>query len=50
MNGQTFAQNLPVTPFSLILPLFICLTVFMSTFHLDSSAPPLTQELYAFCT
>ena len=40
----------PVTPFSLIQPLFICLAFFMSTLHQNSSAPPLIQELYAFCT
>ncbi len=39
-----------VTPFSLIQPLFICLTFSVSTLHQDSSAPPLTQELYAFRT
>ena len=39
-----------VTPFSLIQLLFICLTFSMSTLHQDSSAPPLTQELYAFRT
>ena len=38
------------TPFSLIQPLFICLTFSVSTLHQDSSAPPLTQELYAFRT
>ena len=37
-----------VTPFSLIQPLFNCLTFSMSILHQDSSAPPLTQELYAF--
>ena len=31
-----------VVPFSLIQPLFICLTFFVSTLHLDSSVPPLT--------
>ena len=39
-----------VTPLSLIQPLFICLTFSMSTLHQDSSAPHLTQELYAFRT
>ena len=39
-----------VTPFSLIQPLFICLTFSVSTLHQDSSAPHLTQELYAFRT
>ena len=39
-----------VTPFSLIQPLFICPTFFVSTLHQDSSAPHLTQELYAFRT
>ena len=39
-----------VTPFSLIQPLFICLTFSMPTLHQDSSAPHLTQELYAFRT
>ena len=39
-----------VTPFSLIQPLFICLTISVSTLHQDSSAPHLTQELYAFRT
>ena len=39
-----------VTPFSLIQPLFVCLTFSMSTLHQDNSAPHLTQELYAFCT
>ena len=38
--------NIVVTPFSLIQPLFICLTFSVSTLHQDSSAPPLTQELY----
>ena len=38
-----------VTLFSLIHPLFICLTFSMSTVYQDISAPPLTQELYAFC-
>ena len=38
------------SPFSLLQPLFICLTFSVSTLHQDSSAPPLTQELYAFCT
>ena len=37
-----------VTPFSLIQPLFICLTFSVSTLHQHSSAPHLTQELYAF--
>ena len=36
-----------VTSFSLIQPMFICLTFSMSTLHQDSSAPPLTQEFYA---
>ena len=39
-----------VTPFSLIQPLFICLTFLVSTVHLDSSASTLTQELHAFRT
>ena len=39
-----------VTSFSLIQPMFICLTFSMSTLHQDSSAPPLTQELYTFRT
>ena len=39
-----------VTPFSLIQPLFICLTSIISTLHPDSSASPLTQELFSFCT
>ena len=39
-----------VTPFSLIQPLFTCLTFSVSTLHQDSSVPPLTQELYAFRT
>ena len=39
-----------VTPFSLIQPLFICLTFSVSTLHQDSSTPLLTQELYAFRT
>ena len=39
-----------VTPFSLIQPLFICLTFSVSTLHQDSSAPPLIQELCALCT
>ena len=39
-----------VTPFSLIQPLFICLTFSVSTLNYDSSAPSLTQELYAFRT
>ena len=39
-----------VTPFSLMQPLFICLTLSVSTLHQDSSALPLTQELYAFRT
>ena len=38
------------TAFSLIHPLFICLTFSMSTAHQDSSAPHLTQELYTFRT
>ena len=37
------------TPFSLIQPLFICLTS-VSTLHQGSSASPLTQELDAFRT
>ena len=37
-----------VTPFSLIQPLFICLTFSVSALHQDSSAPHLTQELFAF--
>ena len=36
--------------FSLTQPLFICLTFSMSTLHQGSSAPPLTQEFYAFST
>ena len=36
--------------FFLIQLLFICLTFSMSILHQDSSAPPLTQELYAFRT
>ena len=39
-----------VTPFSLMQPLFICLTFSVSTLHQDSSTPPLTQELYTFHT
>ena len=39
-----------VTTFSLIQPLFICLTFSVSTLYQDSSAPHLTQELYAFRT
>ena len=35
-----------VTPFSLIQPLFICLTFSVSTLHQDSSASHLTQELH----
>ena len=35
--------------FTLIQPLFICLTFFLSYLHRDSSSP-LIQELYAFCT
>ena len=34
--------------FALIQPLFICLTFSVSTLHQDSSAPHLSQELYAF--
>ena len=43
-----WASVAPFTPFSLIEPLFISLTFFISTLRQDSSAPPLTQELYAF--
>ena len=39
-----------VTPFSLIQPLFICLTVSVSTLYQDSSASHVTQELYALRT
>ena len=43
-----WASVAPFTPFSLIQPLFISLTFFISTLRQDSSAPPLTQEFYAF--
>ena len=39
-----------VTPFSLIQPLFICLTFSVSTLYQDSSASHVTQELYALRT
>ena len=39
-----------VTPFSLIHLLFICLTFSVSVLSQDSSAPHLTEELYAFRT
>ena len=39
-----------LTHFFLIQPPFICPTFSMPTLYQDSSAPPLTQELYAFRT
>ena len=49
-HGSSISCQHSVTPFSLIQPLFICLTFSVSTLNYDSSAPSLTQELYAFGT
>ena len=50
VSSITISCQHSVTPFSLIQPLFICLTFSVSTLHQDSSAPPLTQEHYTFHT
>ena len=47
-HGSSISCQHSVTPFSLIQPLFICLTFSVSTLNYDSSAPSLAQELYAF--
>ena len=48
--GMSISCQHSVTPFSLIHPLIICMTFSVFTLHQDSSAPPLTRELYAFRT